>query len=256
MDAIPGPEHRWYHPLGYPSQHAIYQEGANFVPVAGSQSSQAYPAETMEHFFHSHSDSDSGSWPRGVSHNPYHSACHQSTQHHLPSSNNLQESSPTSPHSTGCSSRLYLPSSCGRSPHLNLHQMAGCPNGSTSWHSSYSQHLLSQSNSTNSTYNSHGNSVSTSNLNPEKDSKVFAQREAFASAYYNGDDKTQTKMSLQNSNPAMGFPSQIYGANINGSEFAGSGLPYSMLGEMSRMARYRGITYPVADQGFGKFFSL
>ncbi len=248
MDTMPGSEHRWYHPLGYQSQHGIYPDSGSFSAIGGSQSSQSYPAEASEHIFHSHADPDNGSWPRGGSHNPYHSICHQSTQHHLPSPTNLQDGSGNSPHSTGCSSRLYLPSTCGRSPHVN-HQLSGCPNGPSNWHATYSQHLLSQ---TSSTYNSHGHSSASSNLSGEKDSKPILQREPYGSSYYNADDKPQPKLNLQSSVPPLGYSTPFYGSNANAAEFAASGLPYGMLGDMSRMSRYRGVTYPVADQGFGK----
>ena len=253
MDTLPGSEHRWYHPLGYQSQHGIYPDSANFGSVGGSQSSQGYPVEQMDHFFHNHGDSESSSWPRGVSHNTYHSGCHQNTQHHLPSSNSVADGPPSSPHTSGCSSRLYLPSGCVRSPHLNLHQMAGCPNGSSNWHATYSQHMLSQSAPVNSTYSSHGH-AGTPSVNSDKDSKVLAQRDAYVSAYYTTDEKPPSKLNLQGSVPGFGFSSPIYGSNMSSSEFGSPGLPYGMLGEMSKMARYRGVAYPVADQGFGECF--
>eukprot|EP00794_Sanderia_malayensis_P003781 gene3781-4304_t len=250
MDTMPGPEHRWYHPLGYQSQHGLYQEsGTSYGSIGGSQSSQSYPPEPMEHFFHNHNDSENPTWPRNGSHNPYHSVCHQPT-HLTPSASALQDSS-TSPHATGCSTRLYLPSNCGRTPHINLHQMGACPNGTSNWHSSYSQHLLSSQNN-NSNYNSHAHSgASSSNLNSEKDTKVFMQRDAYA--FYNGDDKPpQTKMSLQGTMPGLGFSSPLYGSSVNASEFNTSGLPYGMLGDMSRISRYRSVSYPVTDQAFGE----
>eukprot|EP00795_Rhopilema_esculentum_P014333 gene14333-5374_t len=257
MDTLSGAEHRWYHSLGYSNQHSMYPEGASFGSVGGSQSSQGYPVESADHLFHGHGDSESGSWPRGGSHNPYHSACHQSTQHHLPSSNSLVDGQGGSPHSTGCSSRLYLPSGCGRSPHLNLHQMVGCPNGSSNWHASYSQHLLSQ-NAPGNSYGSHGH-PGTPSISSEKDTKSLSQRDAYLSAYYSNDEKPPiSKLNLQGSVPGVGFSSQIYASNMNSSELGPSSLPYGMLGEMSKMARYRGVAYPVAEQGFGEseFFML
>jgi len=250
MDTLPGSEHRWYHSLGYPGQHSMYPEGASFGSIGGSQSSQGYPAEPVDHLFHSHGESDVGPWPRGASsHNPYHSVCHQSTQHHLPSSNSVPEGQGSSPHTSGCSSRLYLPSGCGRSPHVNLHQMVGCPNGPPNWHSAYSQHLLSPSASSN-VYGSHAH-PGTPGLSGDKDSKPLSQRDAYLSSYYSTDEKPISKLNLQSPVGSIGFSSQLYGANT-ATELVAQGLPYGMLGEMSKMARYRGVAYPVSDQAFGK----
>ena len=252
MDTLPGSEHRWYHSLGYPNQHSMYPEGASFGSVGGSQSSQSYGVEPVDHLFHSHGDSEAAPWSRGgSSHNPYHSVCHQSTQHHLPSSNSVPEGQGSSPHTSGCSSRLYLPSGCGRSPHVNLHQMVGCPNGPPNWHSSYPQHLLSPNASSNS-YGSHGH-TGTPGINGDKETKPLSQRDAYLSAYYSNDEKPISKMNLQSPVPGIGFSSQIYGSNMTSSELGAPGLPYGMFGEMSKMARYRGVAYPVSDQAFGEY---
>lgn len=128
--------------------------------------------------------------------------------------------------------------------------MVGCPNGPQNWHSSYSQHLLSQNTSSNS-YGGHGHS-GTPGINGEKDTKPLSQRDAYLSAYYNNDEKPIPKMNLQSPVGGIGYSSQIYGSNMTSSDLGSPSLPYGMLGEMSKMARYRGVAYPVSDQTFGE----
>ena len=242
MDMSADPHSRgWFHQSMYLStgQHGIYSESPGGMSGAGiGNSSQSYTTDAADHYHsynHESPVSNNTEWARAAmaAHNPYHaSLCHPVSPHHT-SPVNTPDGSPN------CGSRLYLPSSVScssRTSHPSLHLPISCSNPASMWHSSFPQHIMSQSPSAtgstlnlpqfSSTPNSHTHGIP--NLKTEAPMGPPALE---SSPHYQDDFKLKL---TQSSMGYPGFPPQLYPPHIGGSEFLTNSLMFDMATGMPR----------------------